>query len=186
MCVICIIPKGVELPTRDELTAMYRCNPDGMGFCTPTVQYRGLSFSKFLNKLRKRDINEPCIMHFRLATHGSVKPSNCHPFYDGSTGTYFAHNGILSVTPKGDMTDSEFAFKRILVPCIKRNGIHSPEFAFIVSAIIGYSKFAFMQGENVCLHGSFIERNGRMYSNLRFLPFVASHSHQYMTNWVMR
>ena len=34
----------------------------------------------------------PCLIHFRLATHGAVEPRNCHPFHTDRG--YIAHNGI--------------------------------------------------------------------------------------------
>lgn len=49
-------------------------------------------------------------MHFRFATHGSVRNRNCHPFRDGDL--FFAHNGVLPYPSVGDRTDSEFAFLR--------------------------------------------------------------------------
>lgn len=34
----------------------------------------------------------PCLIHFRLATHGAVEPRNCHPFRTDRG--YIAHNGV--------------------------------------------------------------------------------------------
>lgn len=119
MCVICYIPKGVETPSKTMLTAMYKANPHGIGFCTPKTLYKGMNFDLFYKRIQQRRIEEPCLLHFRLATHGSVKRANCHPFYDKCTDTYFMHNGILNIRPMGDMTDSETAYRSILVPYIK-------------------------------------------------------------------
>lgn len=114
MCVICYIPKGVETPSYRVLRAMHNANPHGQGFCTPSQFSKGMNFDYFVEQLRKRSINEPCIMHFRWATHGSIKRANCHPF--NINDVYFAHNGILSVRPMRDKTDSETAFIRYLYP----------------------------------------------------------------------
>ncbi len=172
MCVICYIPKGVETPSREIVTAMHRANSHGMGMCTPTINYKGMSFDSFYRHLRQRTIEEPCLLHFRLATHGSIKKANCHPFYDGETDTYFMHNGILDIEPRGDMTDSETAFRDFLAPEIKASGLDSDELAYTVNYIIGYSKFAFMQGDNVRLFGEFLKRYGVYYSNLRFSYYM--------------
>ncbi|MBR1526823.1 MAG: class II glutamine amidotransferase [Prevotella sp.] len=172
MCVICYIPKGVETPSREIVTAMHRANSHGMGMCTPSDKYKGMSFDTLYRHLRKRSIDEPCLLHFRLATHGSIKNANCHPFYDAITDTYFMHNGILDIEPKGDMTDSETAFRDILVPEIKASGLDSDELAYAVNYIIGYSKFAFMQGDKVRLFGDFLKRYGVYYSNLRFSYYM--------------
>lgn len=166
MCVICYIPKGVKTPSKQVLKAMHDTNPHGMGFCTPTMFHKGLNFDYFLQQLSKRDISEPCILHFRLATNGSIKRANCHPFKQGDV--CFAHNGILSVRAKNDMTDSETAFINYLYPCIQKYGLHSWQLDDVVMNLIGGSKFIFMQGDDVTYYGEFFKRNGCYYSNLRF------------------
>ncbi len=172
MCVICYIPKGVETPSREIVSAMHRANPHGMGMCTPNMSYKGMSFEAFYRRLRKRDIEEPCLLHFRFATHGSIKKDNCHPFHDDVSDTYFMHNGILDIEPQGDMTDSETAFREYLVPDIRSFGLNSDELSYTVHGIIGFSKFAFMQGDNVHLFGEFLKRYGVYYSNLRFSYYM--------------
>ena len=174
MCVICYIPKGVETPSKTMLTAMYKANPHGIGFCTPKTLYKGMNFDLFYKRIQQRRIEEPCLLHFRLATHGSVKRANCHPFYDKCTDTYFMHNGILNIRPMGDMTDSETAYRGILVPYIKRYGIGSRETKEVINQIIDGSKFAFMQGYHVMLFGEYYKHDEVYYSNMRFrryLPF---------------
>lgn len=166
MCVICYIPKGVNTPPYRMLRAMRDANPHGQGFCTPSMYCRGLSFDRFIEQLRRRNINEPCILHFRFATHGSIRKGNCHPFNIGDV--YFAHNGILSVQPMKDRTDSETAFIRYLYPYIEQYGLHSQEVDTMVYNIIEGSRFAFMQGYDVRLFGRYELMNGCYYSNLRF------------------
>ena len=144
-----------------------------MGFCTPS-QYRKsvANFEVFVRCLKRRNINEPCLIHFRLATHGSIKQENCHPFHDRKTGVYFAHNGILDIKPTNDKTDSETAFIRYLYPYIEQYGLHSPEAEKMVQNIIESSKFAFMQGDDVRLFGHFEEWQGCYFSNLRFAYYL--------------
>lgn len=148
------------------LRAMRDANPHGQGFCTPSMYCRGLSFDRFIEQLRRRNVNEPCILHFRFATHGSIRKGNCHPFNIGDV--YFAHNGILSVQPMKDRTDSETAFIRYLYPYIEQYGLHSQEVDTMVYNIIEGSRFAFMQGYDVRLFGRYELMNGCYYSNLRF------------------
>lgn len=172
MCVICVKPKGVRMPSNEIIRAMYKANHDGCGFCTPTKEYRGLSLNSFLSKIAEVSTDEPCIMHFRWATHGSVKRDNCHPFYDEISKTWFAHNGVLDILPVGDMTDSETAFRFILAPLIKSHGLHSTVLKEAVRDIIGASRFAFMQGEDVVMYGNFHSRFGCYYSNLNFVHLI--------------
>ena len=177
MCVICVKPKGVQMPSREILRAMYQANSHGCGFCTPTLYFRGLSFDSFMQKIRKVSIDEPCIMHFRLATHGSVKRSNCHPFYDADSDTYFAHNGILNIHPAGDKTDSETAFRDIFVPYIKAYGFDSDDTRYAIRQVRANtgSKFAFLQGGELHLYGDFqrfADCPGCFFSNLRFTYYI--------------
>ena len=59
MCVICVKPKGAQMPSNEIIIAMYRANHDGCGFCTPTKSYKGLSFSTFMRELKKVSVDEP-------------------------------------------------------------------------------------------------------------------------------
>ncbi len=160
------------MPTNEILSAMHQANMDGCGFCTPTKSYKGLSFATFMKKIKGVQQDEPCIMHFRFATHGSVKSSNCHPFYDDDTNTWFAHNGILDVMPEGDTTDSETAFRDIIVPNIKAYGLHARYTKYIIEHLAGCSRFAFMQGDDVVMFGSYSLVDGCYFSNLRFMHYV--------------
>lgn len=177
------------MPPQRIIKAMRQANPHGMGFCTPSMYRKDVdNFRAFCGWLRKRDINEPCLMHFRLATHGSIKRDNCHPFHDAKTGVYFAHNGILAIRPTNDKTDSETAFRKRFLPVIKKHGFDSKELDEEVTKIIGSSRFVFMQcdttktkigagGEinvnvKVKMFGDFEEMDGCFYSNLRFLYYL--------------
>ena len=170
MCVIIYKPAGVELPSKELLTRAQRINPHGCGLCSPTVTYKGLSFGSFLKNLNKVPKEEPLLIHFRFATQGSVRKGNCHPFYDEDTKTYFMHNGVLSgFLPHKDMTDSEQCFRWIFVPYLKKHGLESEKTKEEIKYQIGFSKFAFMQGDKVTLFGDFIYRDGLYFSNLRFI-----------------
>lgn len=176
MCVLVFVPAGSKLPSREELVKMHRQNPDGMGFVSKSMHYKGMNFERFCNRLQFVPEDEDIIIHFRLATHGSVCVQNCHPFHKG--GVWFAHNGILDIEPKEDMTDSETAFKDIIYPAIKDYGIDSDEVAWIIEDIIGYSKFAIMGTDgHVRIFGHFEKYHGRYYSHLRHLAYTPRHFH---------
>lgn len=171
MCVIIIKPAGVKMPSKEIINAAYQANPHGCGFISPSVFYKGMSFDSFKRHLKHVPDNEPCILHFRLATHGSIKRANCHPFHRDDV--WFAHNGILSIRPQGDMTDSETAFQNVIYPAIVKYGYGSEQMDNAVNRVIGYSKFAFLKGDDVKLYGDFIKQDdGCYYSNLRFMPYV--------------
>lgn len=168
MCVIICVPKGVELPPVEELVAAFKRNPDGCGFVTPTTHYKSLHLRAFLRKLLKRDINENIIIHFRYATHGSVKLGNCHPFYKG--GYWFTHNGVLPIVSVNDKTDSQICFEKYIYPTIKKYGYGSAEHLEEMSYWTNFgSKFAMMHNGEMIMSGKFIKRNGCFYSNLNHI-----------------
>lgn len=169
MCIIITKPAGVEMPEKEILMLCAIHNRDGCGFATPGKVYHNLNYNTFQRELDKVSKDEPCIIHFRWATHGSVKKANCHPFYDRSTGIAFAHNGVLGIKPMGDMTDSETAFRTRLLPVIKQYGLDSRALAAEVRSIIGYSKFAFLDSDGkLRMFGPYHLMNGCYYSNLNF------------------
>lgn len=171
MCVIIYKPSGAKLPDLETLDRAYQRNPHGCGLVSPKIFYKGLSYNSFKKNLKECSESEPLLIHFRFATHGSVNRSNCHPFFDKETNTFFMHNGIINaVRPNKDQTDSECAFRRILQPYIRIYGIDSKEFLDAANHIIGYhSKFAFMQGSDIRLFGEYFIYKDCYYSNLRFL-----------------
>jgi len=165
MCVICYKPRGVKAPSFPLLKKMAAANPHGFGFVSESACYRTLEFYEFYKQLKKVSVNENCIIHFRWATHGSVKIENCHPFfYDG---IYFAHNGVLPIDSENDMTDSEICFRRYIAPAIKRYGVTRAENA--INAHRFNSRFAIMTDGEVYLYGEFLTYKGLFFSNLRFI-----------------
>lgn len=170
MCVIIIKPAGVKMPSNNTLRNAYLANPHGCGFASTNHVFKSLNYAAFIDHLAAVDDSEACIIHFRLATHGSIKRSNCHPFVKNDV--YFAHNGILDIQPIGDKTDSETAFIKYIYPTIKNYGLNSAEVDYVINRMIGFSKFAIMRSgsREVKTYGCFIEQpDGCLYSNLRFL-----------------
>ena len=166
MCVIIVKKKGVELPTEKELRLAFNHNQHGCGFVSSNgVYWRGMRFDIFMKMLQKVRLEDACIIHFRLATHGSHKVANCHPFKEGDL--YFAHNGVLPVRTKNDMTDSETVFRNVLVPAARIFGFGTRDFDMVVNNNIYSSRFAFMKGGEIKIYGSWIrEDTGLIWSNL--------------------
>jgi predicted glutamine amidotransferase len=170
MCVIIVKKQNSNLPARSILERAARYNPHGFGFCTKNRLYKTLNFDCFMAELETVSKSENCIIHFRLATTGSVKPANAHPFEQN--GVYFAHNGVLHIETQNDKTDSETFFQQALYPAVCRYGIHSREVANIMHPVSLYSRFALMQGETLKTFGSFTKYEGCYYSNLRFIDCI--------------
>lgn len=146
---------------------MHRMHPDGMGFVSETMSYKGLNFETFIKHFHKIPANENVIIHFRFATHGSVKKRNCHPFKDADI--WFAHNGVLAIPTRGDITDSEAAFRGYIMPIVRLFGYGSSEMDSVIYKIIGTSKFALMHNGVVRTYGKFTRIGDRLYSNTRHL-----------------
>lgn len=169
MCVIIIKKRGQLLPPYGMLLAAHCANQHGCGFVSNCHYFKSTSFAAFYQKLQRVSIDETCIIHFRLATHGSVCDANCHPFMYGDLA--FAHNGILNVTPLDDATDSETAFYNVIVPAFEKYGYDSPHFSKAINKIIGYSKFAFLYQGKLRTYGRFVKYNQYLCSNTRFAAF---------------
>ena len=167
MCCIIYKPTNVPMPSRDIFGKIKRLNHNGYGFVSTNHFHKGLDYRTFLCHLSKVSDDEDCIIHFRLATHGSICRANCHPFSLGDI--YFAHNGVLPIYPIGDMTDSETAFRAKIYPIIQRYGYGSSQADWTIRQICGFSRFAMMYKGEVRLYGDYKILDGIYYSNLRWL-----------------
>ena len=153
MCVIMCKPMGVAYPPREEIVECCLNNPDGFGamWNTPSGKvaiYKTMKKDDFLrwydNFVKKHPVSTALVCHMRIATHGSKKAQNCHPWTDVTKSVGFAHNGILTIDNRGDLTDSETFFRDLWLPAWKVGGRKGADRA--VEACIGTSKFCFLYG----------------------------------------
>ena len=175
MCIIAIKTKQVGYPSFKRVKTMCESNPDGFALVwqakdEPVHNYRTLNQGKFLKKYKwltstykAKDV--AFFIHARIKTHGSEKLENCHGWIEDTIGLAFAHNGILSIANRGDMTDSETFFRDIFTPVFKIGGWYAGELA--IKAVIGTSKFCFMDMHGNLIHyGKYITGDdGILYSN---------------------
>lgn len=198
MCVIVYKPKGTAMPPLDVLRACWERNPDGAGLMFPAggrVRWRkGCmdwgSFERALCSLtEQRDAREiPVALHFRIATHGGVKPGCCHPFpvckdfgrmreAEGGCDVGFMHNGTLSGLETGAGVSDSMAFAAgVLAPLRKMcSGLLSdPRASRILAASTQGSRFLLMDGEGgVRTYGRWLSEGGVLYSNLNHLAVSA-------------
>lgn len=172
MCCILYIPSGVKTPPITTLKAIHRANPHGIGFVDADGNnLKTLDLSCFLQAVKQRHTDAACIIHFRLATHGSISEKNCHPFHDTATDIWFAHNGVLPIPSHDDMTDSEIFFREGFLGALdsSRIGFHDPDLWRYVEQVRGSSRFFFMRGDIIRMLGQWHERQGVFYSNLNWL-----------------
>lgn len=174
MCVLAVKLKGVKLPSKSIINACCKVNKDGFGYVTPTKYFRTTDKEDFIKSLYENvKTNEPALIHCRWATHGSVKETNCHPFVEGDLA--FAHNGVLRIPSVNDMTDSEIAFRQVFLPQIEASGLDNSKTMKIINNVRGDSRFAFLNRKTGVIHtfGNFESINGVLFSNTRWLPYVA-------------
>lgn len=171
MCCLLVKPEGAKLPSYSTLKACFRANPDGCGYVSTKSNYKSMDFEDFYYHLQRVGRDEKCILHFRWATHGSVNVKNCHPFKDGHI--WFAHNGVLPIESTNDKTDSEIAFRSIIMPKIRKHGFDSKEMIDACLDIVGSSRFAIFDVKQNAIRtiGSFTPYEGVYFSNMRWLAY---------------
>lgn len=189
MCIIVAKPKGVAMPNE---TTLYNCfinNPDGAGFMIATgktvkIRKGFMTFDAFIDALESEgDLTDrAAVIHFRIATHGKVTGSNCHPFpvshdmrklrkLECSDTLAVAHNGVIpNMTTNKKTSDTMAYVSSILAPLRKLNSslIYSTPALEIIENTL-HSKMALLDatGELVTI-GEFIENGGVLYSNSTF------------------
>lgn len=176
MCILIVKKAGVKTPSKTILERCFKANPDGAGYAyidgKKMYLNKGfMTFADFWRSFREVDVTDKdCIIHFRIATHGTVCVENCHPFAINGQ-ICGAHNGVLSIQSKNNKTDSEIFFTEICTPLIENFGIESLLFKEVVRLSIGTSKIAFLDIDSG-LHtfGHFIEYGGVLFSNRSFEP----------------
>ena len=182
MCIIAIKAPGVQFPDIETVETMCDNNPDGFAVVWHSNRdrysrvYRTMDRDKFLKRykmiVRHHNYKTTSLyIHARIATHGSLKQSNCHGFVDTQTRLCFAHNGILGIKNRDDLTDSETFFRDYFIPIYRHGGWHEAE--QLIRDTIGYSKFVFMDGDGGLRYfGNYIKGDdGVLYSNHSFQNF---------------
>lgn len=181
MCIIAIKQRGVEFPSISRLENMCDNNPHGFAVVwqdnaaeNKNVKvFRTMNRGNFVQKykwiVRNHDAESTALfLHARIATHGSLRIENCHGFVDYEQHVYFAHNGVLQIPNRGDLTDSETFFRDIFIPALQHGGWKEAE--GVIEEHLGSSKFVFMtKGGELRKYGNFTsDYNGVLYSNLSY------------------
>ena len=193
MCVICIKPKGVDMPSENWIENMWYSNPDGAGFMYATGKTVKIEkgfmtlkdFNRALSELgsAKKLKEKALVMHFRIGTAGGNIPANTHPFpisdsipvlqkLTCSTMLGIVHNGIIPITTRQkDISDTMEYIASQLAPLFRYDNefYRSKELLQMIGNFTG-SKLAFMnpQGE-IFTVGSFTEDSGLLFSNTSYL-----------------
>ena len=191
MCIICVKTKGNQFPSLERVQNMCDNNGDGfaMAYYTPkgVTIFKTLKKDEFISKYKevmKLDKDKTSlIIHTRIKTHGTMRVENCHCWRDKKTGLVFAHNGILSIANRDDMTDSETFFRDIFVPIYRLHGWEGAKKA--INAVIASSKFAFLtQRGDIVTFGNYVDgKDGCFYSNTTYLKRTYSYGRYWDEAW---
>jgi len=181
MCLAIYKPIGASLPTDDILATAHVSNNDGCGF---SYYHSGLwrtikglyNFDKYMRLLNKH-IPEPelvpVVLHFRLATHGTVNVANAQPL-DVCKGVLWAHNGIVDIDgADGDKSDSRIMVDTVVRPLVKATLYTTLSHTLDTIARNSNSRFLLAIGTEVFMYGTWnLSSDGCHYSNL-------NHKHTY-------
>lgn len=179
MCILIAKPRGVKFPPLSAIQNSIDNNPDGFALAYnhngKVETYKTMSAARFIAKYRylsaTLDYRQTAMMiHARIATHGMIGVKNCHcwlSFAGSSDEVAFAHNGILSIPNRDDMTDSETFLRDYFEPAYSNGGWRRA--VQIITNKIGTSKFAFLGRDGIIWKfGHFINDGGCHYSNMSY------------------
>lgn len=194
MCVIIIKKKGIPMPSKESLERCWKVNPDGAGFSIKhphqEVHYqKGFSnFESFYNAVKKFNMDDEVVMHFRIATQGGVNPPMTHPFklsekksdmFDlKGRGPVLFHNGIIKLTSTQEVktnfpneSDTSVFVRKFATPLFKSNGISYLALEGIGNLVGYYNKIVVHSDKGLYAIGHFIKGDdGCLYSNDHSFP----------------
>ena len=191
MCLIIHKPKGINLPSRKIFKNANQNNPDGIGimistgknvhiikgfFSVKKLFKRLYSLNNFYGNLKDYEM----VFHFRLATHGKVKPDNCHPFPLSSNindlqkieikcQAGIAHNGILSFIEADKILSDTQIFIRDFIGHFTFADFKNERIYKLIEKLIEGDKIIILNydGETIKF-GNWIEEKGLFFSNYTF------------------
>lgn len=162
MCIAIFVPKG-KIIGKKTLKRCYEANSDGFGYAYFNNDKR-LIVRKFIGEdtikreikrfyeLRNANLDKQFMIHFRIATHGAVGVTCCHPFVVNRK-TVFCHNGILGtkftngLSKTGDMSDT-MMFNKLCLQKLPKNFMDKKLYKFLLESAIDYSKMIIMNSND--------------------------------------
>lgn len=119
MCVAILQPAGQQI-SNTRFDRCWKRNKDGGGFAFPDKQgnvlvSKGYFDLKQMRKAYRQAVKEnpdvPFVVHFRIATQGTLDESNTHPF-SINNGLVMAHNGHITGWGNKELSDThQFVLK---------------------------------------------------------------------------
>jgi len=210
MCIIVYKPKKVPMPSPEIMKNCFKANPDGSGFMYRADDmihiskgYMTLEALQAAIKAAAETVNlkaTDVVIHFRISTHGSVVPENCHPFPLSNDSSdlkalsivcprALAHNGILH--EYGEFTNGETDMSDTMYFAKMLSGVKDRFIEPVMSSHAAKgSKFVYMSGAGKSVSfGMFKPKgSGLWFSNTGYLkpipPLPASCHYSFGGHWM--
>jgi glutamine amidotransferase len=182
MCVIVRQPRGAYLD-KERAKRLWKQNSDGGGFAwigdNGEIETRKfMEFHEFwpnFESTRSTYTDREYLLHMRIATHGSVRIENVHPFRIDEH-TVMAHNGVLpwKIRPgAGDDRSDTLVLAEDWLPSLPGDWLDNPILVAMVEDLIGSSnKLMFLTNSPELSHNVYIlnseagtEIDGMWFSN---------------------
>lgn len=180
MCIAVYVPKNKTID-RETLCNCYASNPDGMGFAYWDENNK-LIIRKFVGQdkimlgieeflmLRDRYIKKQMLIHFRIASHGKISKSTCHPFVVNKD-MVFCHNGILTDFTKELSLSSKISdtmlFNKKVLKKLPPNFTNKPIYKKMLEDMIGsFNKMIIMESDGH--HWILNEDQGEWFNGIWF------------------
>jgi len=158
MCIICAINKGEKF-TQTEFENCWDGNPHGGGYTyinpeAKLITFKSMDFDVFRNQFDKdftaQGKYSPFLVHFRIASAGTISIANNHPF-KVHRGLVMAHNGTISgVRDTRDSRSDTKVFVEEYLRHMPQNFLLNRGANRLIKAIIGSSnKLVFLNSEGL-------------------------------------
>ncbi len=188
MCIIAFSPRGVDIPSRQQIKQMWQHNPDGAGYAYVNkkgkVVYRKgfLKMADLLKELEapERFKNTNFAIHFRIGTSGKNDQATCHPFpvsnsfgdlrkTEGEVDSVLFHNGVLSggglASPLASDTQD---FVIAMSPLLKKFNKSKTRDFFIEELVKGSRLLVLYKGNKFKMFGEWKQDGDIFVSNLNY------------------
>jgi predicted glutamine amidotransferase len=140
----------------EEFNTSWSNNPDGGGFAyfdeaneiaIKKSMDKGEMYDMYYKAIEEYGQTSPFLVHFRIATHGSVNLSNAHPFRVNAN-TVMIHNGMIPVImDKKQKRSDTRVFVEEYLPRLPKNWYDDEYLVDMVQEYIGNSKLVFMTND---------------------------------------
>lgn len=148
MCIALLVKPEANV-TDEVLKTCYTNNSDGCGFAyikdgQKIDIKKTMYFNEFLwlyKEAKAKSPTSPFLVHFRIATHGTVDEFNCHPFFIDER-TAFIHNGIIHEVRKDQKMSDTQVFNEDILKRLPEGWAFNIAMKPLIEKFIGFSKLA--------------------------------------------